>query len=62
MNSTAYIATTLAGKRAQRLLSRDASTAIITEAASRTGLPYQEARQTAQSALDSHFRSAKSDG
>jgi putative DNA primase/helicase len=40
----------------QSLISSDDAIDIVAEAASRTGLPYQEARRTAQSALDNHFR------
>jgi hypothetical protein len=45
----------LAEMVAQSLISSDDAIAIATEAASRSGLPYQEARRTAQSALDNHF-------
>jgi Bifunctional DNA primase/polymerase, N-terminal len=40
----------------QALLSRDDALALVVEAASRTGLPRQEARRTAQSAFNNHFR------
>jgi hypothetical protein len=43
----------------QSLISSDDAIDIATEAASRAGLPYQEARRTAQSALDNHFRGAR---
>jgi hypothetical protein len=39
------------------LISGDDAIEIVAEAASRTGLPYVEARRTAKSALDSHLRS-----
>jgi hypothetical protein len=39
----------------QALINPADAIAIVTEAASRAGLPYQEARRTAQSALDNHF-------
>jgi hypothetical protein len=40
----------------QSLISSADAIDIATEAASRAGLPYQEARRTAQSALKNHFR------
>ena len=46
----------LAEMVAQSLISSADAIDIATEAASRAGLPYQEARRTAQSALDNHFR------
>jgi bifunctional DNA primase/polymerase-like protein len=45
----------LAEMVAQSLISSADAIAIATEAASRAGLPQQEARRTAQSALDNHF-------
>jgi len=43
----------------QSLISSDDAIDIATEAASRSGLPFEEARRTAQSALANHFRSAR---
>jgi len=43
----------------QELISSDDAIDIATEAASRSGLPFEEARRTAQSALANHFRGAR---
>jgi hypothetical protein len=56
-NSFAYWgARRLAEMVSQSLISSDDALDIATEAASRAGLSYKEARRTAQSALDSHLR------
>jgi hypothetical protein len=49
----------LAEMVSRSLISRDDAIDITTEAASRAGLPYEEARRTAQSALENHFRGDK---
>jgi hypothetical protein len=43
----------------QSLISSDDAIDIATEAASRSGLPFEEARRTAQSAIANHFRGAR---
>jgi Bifunctional DNA primase/polymerase, N-terminal len=43
----------------QSIISRDDAIDIATEAAIRAGLPYREARRTAESALENHFRGNK---
>ena len=43
----------------QSLISGNDAIDIATEAASRSGLPFEEARRTAQSALANHFRGAR---
>jgi hypothetical protein len=46
----------LAEMVSQSIITRDDAIDIATEAASRAGLPHKEARRTAQSALENHFR------
>jgi Bifunctional DNA primase/polymerase, N-terminal len=46
----------LAEMVSQSIITRDDAIDIATEAASRAGLPYKEARRAAQSALENHFR------
>jgi phage baseplate assembly protein W len=59
-NAIAYWgASRLAEMVDQALISSNEAIDIAIEAASRAGLPYLEARRTAQSALDSQFRSTK---